>query len=97
MILKPAVVGFHRIRDYGGNLEIQLEEVEILPGSVLSGKDARSTGIGSDLGIIIAAVKKPDGTMHVQSDVEDGHRIRGYVIALGEISKLKTLEGMSGG
>jgi voltage-gated potassium channel len=97
MILKPAVVDFIEYATTAGNLEIQLEEVEVLPGSVLSGKTLEATGIGKDLGIIIAAVKKPDGTMHFnptsRTVIESGDTL----IALGEISKLKTLEVMSGG
>ena len=97
MILKPAVVDFIEYATTAGNLEIQLEEVEVRPGSVLSGKTLEATGIGKDLGIIIAAVKKPDGTMHFnptsRTVIESGDTL----IALGEISKLKTLEVMSGG
>jgi voltage-gated potassium channel len=97
MILKPAVVDFIEYATTAGNLEIQLEEVEVLPGSVLSGKTLEATGIGKDLGIIIAAVKKPDGTKHYnptsRTVIESGDTL----IALGEISKLKTLEVMSGG
>lgn len=96
MIIKPAVVDFIEYATTAGNLEIQLEEVEVMPGSALGGKTLESTGIGKDLGIIVAAIKKPDGTMHFnptsRSVIESGDTL----IALGEISKLKSLELMAG-
>jgi voltage-gated potassium channel len=97
MILKPAVVDFIEYATKAGNLEIQLEELEILPGSLLGGKTLEASGIGRDLGVIIAAIKKPDGTMHFNPTSKSVMESGDTLIALGEISKLKTLEVMAGG
>jgi len=97
MILKPAVVDFIEYATKAGNLEIQLEEVEILPGSALGGKTLEASGIGRDLGIIIAAIKKPDGSMQFNPTSKSVMESGDTLIALGEISKLKTLETMAGG
>jgi voltage-gated potassium channel len=97
MILKPAVVDFIEYATTAGNLEIQLEEVEVLAGSTLGGMTLETSGIGRDLGIIITAIKKTDGTMQFnptsRTVIEPGDTL----IALGEISKLKTLEAMARG
>ena len=96
MILKPAVVDFIELATKSGNLEIQIEEIEIRPGSALSGKTLEVSGIGRDLGIIIVAVKKPDGTMQFNPTSRTVINPQDTLIALGEKSKLKVLEGMSG-
>jgi voltage-gated potassium channel len=97
MILKPAIVDFIEYATKAGNLEIQLEEVEIRPGSALGGKTLEASGIGKDLGIIIAAIKKPDGAMQFNPTSKSVMEPGDTLIALGEISKLKTLETMAGG
>lgn len=97
MILKPAVVDFIEYATKAGNLEIQLEEVEIHPGSALVGKTLEASGIGRDLGIIIAAIKKPDGAMQFNPTSKSVMESGDTLIALGEISKLKTLEATAGG
>jgi voltage-gated potassium channel len=97
MILKPAIVDFIEYATKAGNLEIQLEEVEIRPGSALAGKTLEASGIGRDLGIIIAAIKKPDGAMQFNPTSKSVMESGDTLIALGEISKLKTLEASAGG
>ena len=96
MILKPAVVDFIELATKSGNLEIQIEEIEIRPGSALSGKTLEVSGIGRDLGVIIVAVKKPDGTMQFNPTSRTVINPGDTLIALGDKSKLKALEGVSG-
>ncbi len=96
MILKPAVVDFIEYATTAGNLEIQLEEVKVHEGSALGGKTLEASGIGRDLGIIIAAIKKPDGTMQFNPTSKTVIESGDTLIALGEISRLKALEAMTG-
>lgn len=96
MILKPNVLDFIEFATWSGYLQIQLEEVEILPGSALEGKTLESAGIGRDLGVIIVAMKKPDGTMHFNPTSRTVIEPGDILIALGEKSKLNILEGMAG-
>lgn len=96
MILKPAVVDFIELATKSGNLEIQIEEIEIRPGSALSGKTLEESGIGRDLGVIIVAVKKPDGTMQFNPTSRTVINPGDTLIALGDKLKLKALEGKSG-
>lgn len=96
MILKPAVVDFIELATKSGNLEIQIEEIVIRPGSALSGKTLEASGIGRDLGVIIVAVKKPDGTMQFNPTSRTVINPGDTLIALGDKLKLKALEGISG-
>lgn len=96
MILKPAVVDFVEFATKSGNLEIQMEEVVVKPGSRISGISLLDTGIGKDLGIIVAAIKRPDGSMQFNPTSKTVLNAGDTLIALGEISKLKQLEELSG-
>ena len=73
-----------------------MEEVVLRPASRLVEKELADTGIGKDLGIIIAAIKKPDGTMQFNPTSKTVLHAGDTLIALGEISKLKHLEEISG-
>ncbi len=95
MILKPAVVDFIEFATKSGNLEIQMEEVVLKPDSGLVESKLEDTGIGKDLGIIIAAIKKPDGSMQFNPTSKTVLHAGDTLIALGEISKLRHLEELS--
>jgi voltage-gated potassium channel len=97
MILKPDVVDFIEFATRSGFLHIQLEEVKVRPGSTLEGKTLELAGIGRDLGVIILAIKKPDGEMHFNPTARTVIEHGNILIALGEKSKLDLLEGMAGG
>jgi voltage-gated potassium channel len=45
------------------HLELQIEEAELHPGSTLVGHSVKTSPVKSELGIIIVAIKKPDGKM----------------------------------
>jgi voltage-gated potassium channel len=94
-VLKPAVVDFIEFATKTGNLDLQMEEVKIQKDSKLVGLTLDECGIGRELGIIIVAIKQADNEMRFnptfRSVIKDGDTL----IALGEISKLKTLEEMA--
>jgi voltage-gated potassium channel len=93
-VLKPAVVDFIELATKSGNIDLQMEEIPIPEGSGLMGLSLDQCGIGRDLGVIIVAIKKPNGDMKFNPTfrtlVEPGDTL----IALGEVSKLKELEDM---
>ena len=62
-VLKPAVVDFIEFATKSGNIDLQMEEVLIKESSELVGKSLDECGIGRELGIIIVAIKKPNGEM----------------------------------
>ena len=94
-VLKPAVVDFLEFATKTGNLELQIEEVNVSGNSKLSGSSLLESGIGHDLGIIILAIRKADGTMEFNpgstSMIEGGDTL----VAIGEISKLHELENIA--
>lgn len=93
-VLKPAVVDFIELATKSGNIDLQLQEISIPDVSRFSGLSLDQCGFGKDLGIIIVAIKKPNGEMRFNPTfrtlVEPGDTL----IALGETSKLLVLEEM---
>lgn len=94
-VLKPAVVDFIEFATKSGNIDLQMEEVLIQESSVLVGKSLDECGIGRELGIIIVAIKKPDGEMKFNPTFKSAIKTGDTLIALGESSKLKNLEVMA--
>ena len=94
-ILKPAVVDFIEFATKTGNLELQLEEVILSKGSKFSEMTLEDAGIGRDLGIMIVAIKRPDGTMEFNPSSTSTMASGDTLVALGETSKLKELEKLA--
>jgi len=93
-ILKPAVVDFIEFATKSGNIDLQIEEIPIPVGSELTGLTLDQCGIGRDLGVMIVAIKKPTGDMKFNPTFRTVMEPGDTMIALGEASKLKILEGM---
>jgi voltage-gated potassium channel len=94
-VLKPAVVDFIEFATKSGNIDLQMEEILIKESSELIGKSLDECGIGRELGIIIVAIKKPNGEMKFNPTFKSAIKTGDTLIALGESSKLKNLEDMS--
>lgn len=94
-VLKPAVVDFIEFATKSGNIDLQMEEVLIQESSELIGKSLDECGIGRELGIIIVAIKKPNGEMKFNPTFKSSIKKGDTLIALGESSKLKNLEVMA--
>ncbi len=94
-VLKPAVVDFIEFATKSGNIDLQMEEVQVKESSRLVGKSLDECGIGRELGIIIVAIKKPNGEMRFNPTFRSAIKEGDTLIALGEISKLKILEEMA--
>ncbi|MBI5075431.1 MAG: potassium channel protein [Nitrospirae bacterium] len=94
-VLKPAVVDFIEFATKSGNIDLQMEEVLIKESSDLVGKSLDECGIGRELGIIIVAIKKPNGEMKFNPTFKSAIKTGDTLIALGESSKLKNLEVMA--
>ena len=60
-VLKPTVVDFLEFATKSGNIELQMEEIQIQEGSGLIGRTLEECGIGRDLGVIIVAIKQTTG------------------------------------
>ncbi len=94
-VLKPAVVDFIEFATKSGNIDLQMEEITVQNNSKLAGLTLDECGIGRDLGIIVVAIKKASGDMQFNPTFRTAIKAGDTLIALGEISKLRTLENMA--
>ncbi|MDA8168139.1 MAG: NAD-binding protein [Nitrospiraceae bacterium] len=96
-ILKPAVVDFIEFATKAGNIDLQMEEIYIQRGSRLVGQSLDECGIGRDLGVIVVAMKGQGDDMKFNPTSRSLVKEGDVLIALGEVSKLRTLEEMARG
>ncbi len=94
-VLKPAVVDFIEFATKSGNIDLQMEEVIIHEDSELVGLTLDECGIGRELGVIIVAIKHAEGDMRFNPTFRSIIKKDDTLIALGETSKLQTLEDMA--
>jgi voltage-gated potassium channel len=96
-VLKPSVVDFVEFATKSGNIELQLQEINLQEGSRMIGSTLQECRIGEDLGVIVVAIKQATGDTKFNPTFRSTLKARDTLIALGEISKLKKLEEMASG
>jgi voltage-gated potassium channel len=94
-VLRPNVMDFIELATRTDFLELQIEEVRIEAGSTLAGHSMKDSRVRQDLGIIIVAIKKPDGKMVFNPDPEIALAAGDLLITLGHRDQLDRLETMA--
>jgi voltage-gated potassium channel len=95
-VLRPNAMDFIELATRSEHLELQIEEVEVRPGSALVGASLRASPIRSELGIIIVAIKRPGSAM-VFNPASSAELAAGDVlITLGHRQQLDRLEQIAG-
>ena len=95
-VLRPNAMDFIELATRTGHLELQIEEVAVRGGSPLVGRSIRASPIRSELGIIIVAIKKPEGRMAFNPSPETALEAGDLLITLGHRQQLDRLEQMAG-
>ncbi|HHN65300.1 MAG TPA: potassium channel protein [Nitrospirae bacterium] len=95
-VLKPAVVDFLEFATKSGNIELQMEEIEVSEGSFLADKTIHEAGIGRDFGVIVVAIKRKEGEMKFNPVHNTKIKPGDTLIAIGETERLKELEKRAG-
>ncbi|HSR11929.1 MAG TPA: NAD-binding protein, partial [Thermodesulfobacteriota bacterium] len=96
-VLRPTIVDFLEFATRSGNLELQIEEIQVQKGSELIGMTLEECGIGRDLGVIIVAIKQVSGDTRFNPTFRSRVAVGDTMIALGEKSKLRALESLAEG
>ncbi len=94
-VLRPAVVDFIELATRTEHLDLQIEEARIEEGSRLVGESLLASRIRQDLGVIIVAIKKPEGHMQFNPVGEEIIHAGDVLIALGHRQQLDLLEGLA--
>jgi voltage-gated potassium channel len=96
-VLRPNAMDFIELATRSAHLELQIEEIVLKAGSRLGGASLKDSPIKSELGIIVVAVKKPDGKMLYNPTPETVLETGDVLITLGRRENLDRLEAMAGG
>lgn len=93
-LLRPHVVSFLDVASAFGrtDLDLEIEQLRIGPGSVLSSKTLEETHVGRTYGVIVLAVRRPNGAMQFNPQADVRLEAGDVLIAMGERQKLKQLE-----
>jgi voltage-gated potassium channel len=93
-LLRPHVVSFLDVASTFGktDLDLEIEQLRIAPGSVLSSRTLEEARLGRTYGVIVLAVRRESGTMQFNPQADVRLEAGDVLIAMGERQKLKQLE-----
>jgi voltage-gated potassium channel len=94
-VLRPTVVDFIELATRSDHLELQIEETEVAPGSAIAGAQVRDSRLRQELGVIVVAIKKPDGRMLFNPAPEESIEPRDILIALGRRDRMDRLVALA--
>jgi voltage-gated potassium channel len=94
-VLRPTAMDFIELATRHDYMELQIEETEVKPGSLLAGAQVKDSRLRKELGIIIVAIKKAGGHMIFNPDSETVIEGGDLLITLGHPQQLDRLEVMA--
>jgi len=98
-LLRPHVASFLDVASafrQSSDLDIEIEQVQIGPSSLLAGKTLEELRLGNAYGVIVLAVQRNTGTMQFNPAADLRIEAGDVLITMGERSKLKRLEQQMG-
>ena len=96
-VLRPTVGHVLEQATRRGTGDYLIEEVVVRPASPLCGKNLRDSAIGQGLGIVVIAIKEPDGKM-LYNPKGDTTVKAGYIlVAVGHAEQMLELERLAAG
>jgi voltage-gated potassium channel len=96
-VIRPSVVDFIEMATRTDYLEMQIEEVRLRKGSRLVGQTLAECRIHQDLGLIVVAVKTPEGKMVSNPSGDTTMAAEQTLIVLGHRQQLDELEKLAVG
>ena len=94
-VLRPNVMDFIELATRNDYLELQIEEARVETGSALAGRSLKDSRLRQELGIIIVAIKKPDGRMVFNPSPDVPMEVGDLLITLGHREQLDRLETLA--
>jgi voltage-gated potassium channel len=91
-LLRPHVHQFIDFTTRNTGLDVGIEQVVVSAASRFAGKTLEQTGFRKDLGIIVLAIKKSDGTMQFNPPADASVGPGDFLIVMGENPNLRKLE-----
>jgi voltage-gated potassium channel len=90
-VIRPSVADFVDLTFHGGEMGLQMEELELGEGAELAGLALKDTGIRQNFDMIILAVKKADQTMLFNPEAGTVIEVGDTLITLGTREDMKKL------
>lgn len=94
-VLRPTVVDFIELATRSDHLELQIEETEVAAGSAIAGAQVRDARLRQELGVMVVAIKKPDGRMLFNPAPEERIEAGDILIALGRRDRMDQLGALA--
>jgi voltage-gated potassium channel len=94
-VVRPTVLEFIELATRTEHLELQIEQTEVAAHSQLAGATLTTSRLRPDLGLIIVAIKKRDGSMIYTPSPDARMEPGDTLIALGRRSQLDQLEALA--
>ncbi len=91
-LLRPHVSRFLDFTIKNIGLDVAIEQVQVAQAAEFAGKTLRELQIRRELGIIVLAIRKPDGQMAFNPPAETEIRAGDFLIVMGEQPHLQELE-----
>lgn len=93
-LLRPHVASFLDVASAFGrtDLNLEIEQLAVAPGSALSSKTLDEAHLGRSYGVIVLAVRRSSGAMQFNPQADVRLEAGDVLIAMGERTKLKLLE-----
>jgi voltage-gated potassium channel len=95
MLLRPAVADFFELAAMTEKLELEIDQIEITPGSAFIGRALKDTGIRSAHDVIVIAIKRAGGEMIFNPSADTVIEEMDALVALGSHDSLASLETLA--
>ena len=92
VMLKPHVFQFIDFTTKGMGLDVGIEQFSVSSTSEFASKSLAESKIRSELGVIVLAIRKSDGSMHFNPPAEAEIQGGDFLIVMGEQANLQKLE-----
>lgn len=92
MLLRPAVADFLELATMTDQLELEIEQIVVEPGSPFIGRTLKESGIRSDMDVIVIAIKRTNGRMLFNPAADTVIEEYDALVAIGSHIGLQTLE-----
>ena len=90
--MRPAVVDFVQLATSSDNMDLNLEQVRIEPGSSLAGRSLIDAGLRQRFGVVVVGIRRADGRMDFNPEPETAMNAGDDLVVLGRSESLKHLE-----
>ncbi|HSL20523.1 MAG TPA: potassium channel protein [Vicinamibacterales bacterium] len=95
--LRPAVVDFVQLATSSENLELNIEQVRIEPGSALADSSIVDSNVRQRFGAVVVAIQRAEGSMEFNPAPDTVVHAGDHLVVLGRASMLRELESACAG